>query len=256
MVSDVTCSASQRSSRTLASRLSVQLGIGATGFEPATFRPPAGCATRLRHAPSRTGVYASFRSSLMGTCVRSMNALAKPQSAIAAEALKPVEEFSWRQKATGQRDTFCRPCRSAHGKEHYLANRERYIDQARRQKRALAQERTRCLLEFFSTHPCVDCGESDPSVLEFDHLRDKVFAIGTKLSTRSWRSILAEIENARWCAPTVTGGARPAEGAPCAPSSPESEGFVRSGRRESNPRFELGRLTCNRYTTPADAIRS
>jgi hypothetical protein len=25
--------------------------IGATGFEPATFRPPAGCATRLRHAP-------------------------------------------------------------------------------------------------------------------------------------------------------------------------------------------------------------
>src|SRR4051794_7745026 len=26
--------------------------IGATGFEPATFRPPAGCATRLRHAPA------------------------------------------------------------------------------------------------------------------------------------------------------------------------------------------------------------
>jgi hypothetical protein len=25
--------------------------IGATGFEPATFRPPAECATRLRHAP-------------------------------------------------------------------------------------------------------------------------------------------------------------------------------------------------------------
>src|SRR3954447_4083922 len=25
--------------------------VGATGFEPATFRPPAECATRLRHAP-------------------------------------------------------------------------------------------------------------------------------------------------------------------------------------------------------------
>ena len=25
--------------------------IGATGFEPATARPPAECATRLRHAP-------------------------------------------------------------------------------------------------------------------------------------------------------------------------------------------------------------
>lgn len=25
--------------------------IGETGFEPATARPPAGCATRLRHSP-------------------------------------------------------------------------------------------------------------------------------------------------------------------------------------------------------------
>lgn len=35
--------------------------IGETGFEPATARPPAGCATRLRHSPwplddSRTAV--------------------------------------------------------------------------------------------------------------------------------------------------------------------------------------------------------
>src|SRR3954453_8805483 len=27
--------------------------VGATGFEPATARPPAECATRLRHAPKR-----------------------------------------------------------------------------------------------------------------------------------------------------------------------------------------------------------
>jgi hypothetical protein len=29
----------------------VILAIGETGFEPATARPPAGCATRLRHSP-------------------------------------------------------------------------------------------------------------------------------------------------------------------------------------------------------------
>jgi hypothetical protein len=32
--------------------------IGATGFEPATFRPPAECATRLRHAPGDHARYA------------------------------------------------------------------------------------------------------------------------------------------------------------------------------------------------------
>ncbi len=55
--------------------------------------------------------------------------------------LKPSEAFSWRRRAKGQRDTFCRPCRSAYGKQHYEANRQRYIDQARVQKEKLRLER-------------------------------------------------------------------------------------------------------------------
>jgi hypothetical protein len=107
---------------------------------------------------------------------------------------KPVEEFSWRRKAKGQRDTFCRPCRSAYGKEHYTANRQRYIDQAAKVKRRLMRERTIYLIEYFKTHPCVDCEEMDPVVLEFDHLRDKSFDIGPALSRRCWRDILEEME--------------------------------------------------------------
>jgi hypothetical protein len=81
--------------------------------------------------------------------------------------VKPVDEFSWHRKAKGQRDCFCRPCRSAYGKEHYAANRQRYIDQAAIVKRRLTRERTLYLLEFFKSHPCTDCGENDPVVLEF-----------------------------------------------------------------------------------------
>ena len=87
-----------------------------------------------------------------------------------------------------------RPCRSAYGKEHYAANRERYIEQARVQKEQLRLERTLYLIEFFKANPCTDCGESDPVVLEFDHLRDKVFDIGTALIQKKWQTILAEIE--------------------------------------------------------------
>jgi len=107
---------------------------------------------------------------------------------------KPVDDFAWRRKAQNQRDTFCRPCRKAYGREHYLANRERYIEQARVQKTRLMLERTRYLIEYFKRHPCVDCGEGDPVVLEFDHLRDKEFSIGQGLTTRSWQDILNEIE--------------------------------------------------------------
>jgi len=107
---------------------------------------------------------------------------------------KPCDDFAWRRKERNQRDSFCRPCRAAYGREHYLANRERYIAQARAQKQRLALKRTSYLIEYFETHPCIDCGEGDPVVLEFDHLRDKVFNIGGELSDQSWESILAEIE--------------------------------------------------------------
>ena len=106
---------------------------------------------------------------------------------------KPADEFAWRRKAKGQRDTLCRPCRSAYGRQHYQANKQ-HIDQAAAVKRRLALERTQFLLDFFEAHPCVDCGETNPVVLEFDHLRDKSFSIGGKLTTHKWQAILDEIE--------------------------------------------------------------
>jgi hypothetical protein len=107
---------------------------------------------------------------------------------------RPADAFAWRRRHIGQRDSFCRPCRAAYKREHYLANRQRYVDQARENKQRLALERTAYLVEYFFEHPCRDCGETDPMVLEFDHQRDKCFDIAAGLPYRNWASILAEIE--------------------------------------------------------------
>ena len=110
------------------------------------------------------------------------------------KTFKPSEDFAWRRIAKGQRDTYCRPCRAAYKQEHYAKNKQKYIDAANRRNRLLRIERTEWLVEYFQSHPCVDCGEKDPVVLEFDHLRDKSFHIGQSLNYRRWSLILEEIE--------------------------------------------------------------
>jgi hypothetical protein len=57
----------------------------------------------------------------------------------------------------------------------------------------VAAERAAYLIEFFRTRPCVDCGESDPLVLEFDHRSDKIFNISKGIRDHSWASVLDEI---------------------------------------------------------------
>ena len=106
-----------------------------------------------------------------------------------------MDEFAWRRRRKNQRDSFCRPCRSAYKREHYLANKQRYIDQAAISKRKLTLERTRYLLEFFRANPCADCGETDPVVLELHH-RDpstKSFDVGNGFVSHVWEAVLAEI---------------------------------------------------------------
>jgi hypothetical protein len=106
---------------------------------------------------------------------------------------KSVTSFNWRRKERGQRDNMCQPCRAAYHHEHYLANKRGTL-QPPLKASAVYGWRTQWLLEYFKAHPCSDCGETDPVVLEFDHLRDKAFDVAQALPYRNWAGILAEIE--------------------------------------------------------------
>src|SRR5436305_6143453 len=108
-------------------------------------------------------------------------------------ASKPVDEFAWRRKAKGPRDSYCRPCRAVYKQAHYAANRRRYIDAARQRREVTQVERVEYLVTYLRGHPCVDCGEGGPIVLEFDDLRDKEFGIGSGFRDRNWQSVLDEM---------------------------------------------------------------
>lgn len=107
--------------------------------------------------------------------------------------VKPTAQFAWRRIAQGQHDSYCRDCRAAYKKEHYAANRQRYLENASALRSRVFAERWAYLAEYLRSHPCVDCGENDPLVLEFDHLADKEFGISAGLAQKSWGALRREM---------------------------------------------------------------
>ena len=103
---------------------------------------------------------------------------------------KPVSEFHKdRWKPDGIQSN-CKICRRDSNRRSYRNNpkKQYLINKGQRQRNRVL------IMDYLATHPCVDCGEGNPVVLEFDHLRDKELAI-TEMINRphSWQAIQAEI---------------------------------------------------------------
>ncbi len=104
---------------------------------------------------------------------------------------KPLEEFNRRSKSRDGRQWNCRLCNAA----HHQINKVRHNAQIHARARRIANERYQRIRQYFLEHPCVDCGETDLAVLEFDHQRDKVANISWLVRNHSdWNAILREIE--------------------------------------------------------------
>jgi hypothetical protein len=88
------------------------------------------------------------------------------------EQTKPAEEFYGGRS----RVTECRPC-----------FRQRVREREARMRLVV--------IDYLLEHPCVDCGETDPVVLEFDHVRgEKVAELARIIKSCVMARFLAELE--------------------------------------------------------------
>jgi len=104
--------------------------------------------------------------------------------------------FNFKDRARGQTHTSCRTCTRKYFRDYYAANRERYIQRTRRRNEQERQANRKRLLDYLAEHPCVDCSETDPVVLQFDHSEPdaKMYEIGELLRRRfPWHKIQLEI---------------------------------------------------------------
>jgi hypothetical protein len=84
-------------------------------------------------------------------------------------------------------------------RRHYAANKLVYLARAKAGRSRTRAAVTAWLLEYLKSHPCIDCGERDPIVLEFDH-RDgtvKRFEIGS--ARRRSNALQAVIDEVSKC---------------------------------------------------------
>ena len=95
------------------------------------------------------------------------------------------------KRTNGKDCSICKLCQNECCRNHYEANKEQYLSRNIRYRRKLQDT----INDYLRKHPCVDCGEAELSVLDFDHVRgDKKDNVSSMVAARySWLTIRKEI---------------------------------------------------------------
>ena len=105
------------------------------------------------------------------------------------------QDFIWKYKDRGIRNTRCKFCQSQVSRQHYKNNKQSYLECARGRDVLVTEDNQRRLAEYLSNHPCVGCGKTDICCLEFDHVEGEKLDAVSKMpgQAQSWEKIEAEI---------------------------------------------------------------
>jgi hypothetical protein len=109
--------------------------------------------------------------------------------------IKRLDEFSIRYRETGELQPWCRTCMAEYKRDWYVRNRDHQLERVRENHERTKRENQDRAWDYLGQHGCVDCGEPDPVVLQFDHLGDKRRDVSYMLlSGFTWANIRIEID--------------------------------------------------------------
>lgn len=82
---------------------------------------------------------------------------------------KDENQFAWKNKVKEVKHSRCKACQKIASDAWYSVNVKKHIANVNNNNERYYQDAREWLKEYLDDHPCVDCGEADKNVLEFDH---------------------------------------------------------------------------------------
>lgn len=89
--------------------------------------------------------------------------------------------------------SICKTCRNNYEKLWLINNRELHLKRARNSKQKNISINKKNMQIFLIGKVCVDCGNNDIRVFEFDHRCDKKGNVSDMMSRYKWETVLLEI---------------------------------------------------------------
>jgi hypothetical protein len=81
----------------------------------------------------------------------------------------PFDAFNLRSASPDRRQAVCRECNATRSRRYYTENLDKHRRAVAAQVARTRAENLERIGAFLLEHPCVDCGEADLRVLDFDH---------------------------------------------------------------------------------------
>lgn len=147
-------------------------------------KPDVACSNRATPANIESGLQLTYNDleTMTKTCPR-------------CEGVFDLEEFGRRSKrGKVVPQPYCPECTKLYRREHYRDNPDAYKRRARISGPLCRKRNREFLASYLGCHPCVDCGETDIRVLQFDHVRGKKISGVCRLIGDSLEKIKKEIE--------------------------------------------------------------
>lgn len=108
--------------------------------------------------------------------------------------IKLLEFFSKRNLSKDGYQNICKECSEKHSKKYYKKNKSAHKKKTKEQRKIILKRNYQFIWDYLLQHPCIDCGNNNPVVLEFDHVSGEKIAPVSVLAHDSWSLVKIQAE--------------------------------------------------------------